>query len=448
MSTADFGSLTSRFRPKRSCSLRRIVVIGAASLLPLSTSLGAQQYGPVDEAQAPAVSIAPASIPRALADAVNQSLQDSPVVLGRRAALAALDADLDGAKWLRYPTLTAEALAATRGSFVADRDGLALNVALEQPIWTGGNIGSQIDVAKFSRDVGHNALREARTSIQLGVIRSYYEALLAFERAKVLKAGLKSHRDLVVSIERRVAQEVSPVADLTLALSRLTQLEVELTSAEEAGANAMLRLFELVGQEVSEPVLPSDRIFADLPVEFVAVQEMMSCSPRMDRLRSEMDVAEAQVRTTKTSLYPQVLLQLSQNEITGARAAIVLRAQTGPGLARYSAIDSAEARVDEALAEIGQADREARTLIGSEYVALRANKQREEAGILASKAASDLQASYQRQFVAGRRSWLDVLNAAREVTSAKISESDARVSAAASATRILALSCRWRPDGV
>jgi adhesin transport system outer membrane protein len=41
-----------------------------------------------------------------------------------------------------------------------------------------------------------------------------------------------------------------------------------------------------------------------------------------------------------------------------------------------------------------------------------------------------------------------VLNAARELVSARISESDARVNAAANATRILALSCRWRPAGL
>ena len=71
-----------------------------------------------------------------------------------------------------------------------------------------------------------------------------------------------------------------------------------------------------------------------------------------------------------------------------------------------------------------------------------------ESGELAQQAASDLQASYQRKFVAGRRSWLDVLNAAREVTDAQVSASDAQVLTAASATRILALTCRWRPVGV
>ena len=287
-----------------------------------------------------------------------------------------------------------------------------------------------------------------RFNILLGIVQSYFDALLAFERVRVLEEGLAEHRQLVERIERRVAQEVSPLADLTLARSRLTQLEVEMTTAQEIGQSAMLRLAEFVGEPVPRPVFPDGAIMDGLPAQQVAVQDMLVCSPSLDRLESQINVAEANVRSARSALFPQLLLQLSQNELTGARAAIVLRAQTGNGLSRFASVDSARSRVDQAVAELGQADREVRTRLDSEYIVLRSSRQREEAGRLAADAASDLLASYQRQFVAGRRSWLDVLNAAREVTSAQVAESDARVNMVASATRILALSCRWRPAGL
>ncbi len=412
-----------------------------------------EPYGPVLDqsvdlaAEAP-IETVPSSIPVPLAQAVARSLEQSPIVLVGLAELAALEADLRTARWQRYPNLTAELLAVTGGSNAADTDGLAVNLALEQPIWAGGAINSQVDAARFNVDVGRNALREARFNILFAVIQSYYDAVLAFERVKVIETGLEEHRILVGSIERRVRAEVSPMADLTLARSRLTQLEVELTTAREIGQNAMLSLSEFVGAEVERPILSNGGEAANIPVQPMAMAEMMSCSPTIDRLRSEIDVAQAQASTARRSLFPQLLFQLSQNEITGARAALVLRAQTGNGLSRLSAADSAEARVDQAIAQLGQADREGRTRLGAEYITLRSNQQRSDAGAEASRAAGALLASYRRQFVAGRRSWLDVLNAAREVTSARASESDARVNAAASATRILALSCRWRPLGV
>lgn len=403
------------------------------------------QAGPAPEASRPQV---PAALPAALVAAVDQAISDNPQVLARRAALAVNEADLDAAKWLRYPSLTAEALAATRGSNAADADGLALNVALEQPLWAGGTIDGQIDAARSSRDAGVNGLREVRQAIMLGVIGAYFDVLAAMARIGALQAGLADHRDLVASIERRVAREVSPLADLTLARSRTTQLEIELSAAEEAAARSRLRLRELVGFDPETPAFPDPAIFDAVPPEPVAVQDMLDCTPTLERLRNEIAATEAEVRTAKGALYPRLLLQLSQNELTGARAAVVVRAQTGNGLSRFSAIDRAEARVSEAIARLGGGDREIRAQLGNEFVALRSNVMQASSGAIASTAAADLQASYQRQFVAGRRSWFDVLNAAREVTSARITEGAARVNAAASATRILALTCRWAPSGL
>lgn len=406
-------------------------------------------YGPQAEpmASAPAREL-PAGVPLPLARLADQALSDNPQVIASRAALAASQADLEAAQWLRYPSLTAEALAATRGSNAADIDGFAVNVALEQPIWAGGTIDSQIDAARGLRDAGMESLREARFGILIGIIEAWFGALRAEERARAIETGLADHRALVASIERRVAREVSPLADLTLARSRTTQLEIELAATREARANAMLRLRELTGYEPEAPSLPGPAIFDALPPEPIALEEMVACAPALGRLRGEIASAEAEVRGAKGALYPRLLLQLSQNELTGARAAVVVRAQTGNGLSRFSAIDRAEARVDQGIAQLGAVDREIRARLANEYVSSRSNRAQAEAGALASAAAADLQASYQRQFVTGRRSWLDVLNAARELISARISESDARVNAAAGATRILALSCRWRPAGL
>ncbi|MBI1403894.1 MAG: hypothetical protein GC147_11860 [Porphyrobacter sp.] len=406
-------------------------------------------YGPVDDsAPQPAAAAVPDGLPPSLAALADRALSENPQVIASRAALAVSQADLDAAKWRRYPSLSAEALAATRGSNAADIDGLAVNVALEQPIWAGGTIANQIDAARALRDAGAEGLREARLGVLTGIVEAWFGVVRAAERASAIKAGIAEHRTLVASIERRVAQQVSPLADLTLARSRLTQLEIELAAVEEAGANALVRLEALVGSVDTPPALPGEAIFAAVPPEGLAFDQMLACTPALARLDKQIDAAEAEVRIARGALWPQLLLQLSQNELTGARAALVLRAQTGNGLSRFSAIDRAEARVDQSVAQLGAAEREVRARLAGEYVALRANRAQAENGALASGAAADLQASYQRQFVAGRRSWLDVMNAARELVSSRISESDARVNAAASATRILALSCRWRPAGL
>lgn len=175
------------------------------------------------------------------------------------------------------------------------------------------------------------------------------------------------------------------------------------------------------------------------------MSEALSCSPTLAARARLADLAQANYKTAKSNLYPQLLLQLSQNEITGARAAIVLRAQSGNGLSKFSRIDAAQSRIARAIAEQGQADRQLRDQVRREFIALRSNQKRAEIGRQAVQGAASLLASYRRLFIAGRRSWLDVMNALGEAYRTRLSQRDARVLAESSAARILALSCRWRP---
>ena len=64
----------------------------------------------------------------------------------------------------------------------------------------------------------------------------------------------------------------------------------------------------------------------------------------------------------------------------------------------------------------------------------------------ASDTASRVSASYMRQFIAGRRSWLDVMNALREAVTAQLSQVDSELSVMSAASRLMLRSGRWRPQ--
>jgi adhesin transport system outer membrane protein len=421
------------------------VIASAWALCPMT--LGAQDdvYGPAAPQSDAAAQPAPAAIPEPLAIAATIAARSHPQVGAARAEGRALEAELRGARWLRYPALTVEALAATQGSTFADQDGLTANVALEQPLWAGGTIDAEIDRARANRAAGEHRVGEAARDIVLEVVSAYYDYVLAGEREEALRQSLAEHRELLGSIERRVEQEVSPLADFTLGRSRTAQVELDLASAGELRDSAQARLLELTGGVEVEPELPPVDLSDVLPPEGLALNEALSCSPTLGALTDQVDMAEAQKRAARGNLFPRVLFQLSQNEITGARAAIVLRAQTGNGLSQLTAIDSAGARIDRAMAEYSDAERRLREQLRRDYINVRAARQRIESGAIAADTTALLIESYQRQFIAGRRSWLDVMNAVREAATARLSEADARVTVAAATARILALSCRWQP---
>lgn len=427
--------------------LRPALTVILGTLAAGTSAQEVQTYGPPASDAELVREPAPAAIPDSLDLAAALAATTHPLVDAAEAEADALGSEYRGARWQRYPSLSLEALAATRGSSLADQDGLAVNAVVEQPIWSGGRIDSEIDRARASLRAGEDRVDEAQRDIVLRVVQAYYEYVLASERYGVLESSLEQHNELLAAIGRRVDQQVSPRADLTLGQSRTAQVELDLATTLEARDSAVVRLRELTGGVAVDPTLPPPGMADLLPAEEIALADALACSPRLAALTDLIDVAEANKDVARAQLWPQVLLQLSQNEITGARAAVVLRSQFGNGLSQLAAIDTSDARIQRALAEFGEAERRLREQLRRDYVLVRAARARIEAGALAADAAAEIIESYQRQFIAGRRSWLDVMNATREAASARLSETDARVTAAAGTARILAQTCRWRPDG-
>ena len=388
----------------------------------------------------------PPAIPTPLDRAAAAAAATHPEVRAAEAEADALSFESRGARWLRYPRASLEALAATEESNLADEDGLAINAILEQPLWSGGRVGGEIERAEASLRAGRDRVDEVQTDLVLRTTQAYYDYVRADRRAAILGESLAEHDELLAAIGRRVDQEVSPRADLTLGRSRTAQIELDLAVAEDERERAEVRLSALTGRQEPPPVLPSANVLETLPAQDVALAEALGCSPELAALGDLIDVAEARRGIARSQILPEVVVQLSQNEITGTRAALVLRTQFGNGLSQLSAIDAADARIGRAIAELGEADRRLREQLRRDYVLARASVARLDAGTLTADTANEIVASYRRQFVAGRRGWLDVMNAAREAALARLSEIDARVIAAESAARILARTCRWRPD--
>ena len=407
---------------------------------------GPTPYGPVAES---VVQSKPQPLPIAIPDSLDRAAAIAatthPIVEGTEAEAQALEAELRAARAGYYPRLSVEALAATSGSSFADQDGLALNATIEQPVWAGGRISGDIARARASFNAGQNGVQDSRRQIVLQVVSAYYDLVRATERSQILSDSLQQHRVLLESITRRVDQEVSPLTDLTLGRSRTAQVELDLAVNEELRETALARLIELTGGEVVVPVLPPSAVAETLPPENIALDDALLCDPGLAALTDRIVAAEARSDIARAQILPQLLLQLSQNEITGTRAAMVLRLQLGNGVSQLAAIDSSDARVKVALAEFGEAQRRLREQMRRDYIQVRAARARVDAGILASDTADSIIESYKRQFIAGRRTWLDVMNAVREAASARLSESDARVIAAQSSARILSNSCRWQP---
>lgn len=423
--------------------------VSALALAGAATILSAQTYGPTADSRpaVPAGDLAPPIVPTELAAAASKAVNVNPAMRAARLSNRAAATDVRSARWLYGPSVSVNAFAFEGGSAVVRGDNFTANLVVDQPIWQGGRIGGTIDRARAAVRQSEAATDETGQDIAERVTNGYFELVRALERVRALDAGLEEHRNLVGSIERRVAQEVSPRVDLELARSRTNQLIEQRTTAGAQAAANLEQLRVLLADPSFAPAA-SPRYDATLhhPSDAGAVEAATGCSPTRRRLQAESLVARADRRLARANLLPRLSAQFTSNEVTGERVGIAFSAATNGGLSQFEAERSARLREQAAETRIGAADLDLQTALAADFAENRAARERIASSRIAAESARAVTDSFQRQFVVARRSWIDVMNAALEAVQAEIAVRDAEVSAMASAARIALRTCRWQPE--
>lgn len=384
----------------------------------------------------------PAGIPDALGETAWQAVRTYPSVRAAEATIRASDADVRAAKWLRFPSVTAG------GRLDYERPGdFAPEVTVEQPIWAGGRITGSINRAEAVRAASAAQLDETIEDLALQTVDAYYAVVRATQQEAILRESLLEHQRLVESMTRRVEQEVSPRSDLELATSRTAQVQQQLSLVIAQRYTNLQRLAELTGQTEFNPgPIPEYSEALHHPPTEAAVAQAMACNPARRRLMAQAEIAEAERQIAEASILPRVGVQLSQDDDFGTRFGLVVTAQTDGGLSSFAAAEGARLRQDASNLQITVAERELREQIILDVVENTTSAGTIDSSASAALAADQVTESFMRQFITGRRTWLDVMNAVRESMSAELTLVDAQTTAMASAARLLLRTCEWRPD--
>ncbi len=385
----------------------------------------------------------PPATPPALADAIAIATKKDPSALGAWLAARAALQDVRGAKWLRFPSLSSGFVFYNRSSPITEQ--LAPSIQVQLPVWTGGRIGANISRAKAVEQSAIANWRSVVLDIAQQVADSYYNIALSTRLEAFYKDSLVAHQDLVKTMRNRVSQEVSPEADLQLALSRTAQIEQELTNIQAQRLSALRTLAELI-RDPNYRIGPVPRFEAEKATQNWdnVVAEAVDFSPTLERLQYSADAARQEVKITRGSIFPQLNAQYSYSDFVGSRFGLGLQLQTANGLSQFSAVSAASARALQATQQVGLAERQLRQNVEVQKVSQEAAVRRAKVSTFASETAGRVSESYVRQFIAGRRSWLDVLNSLRERLSNQANVATAEVVAQSTATRLNLLSGRWR----
>ncbi len=419
--------------------------IGSAQEEPGAKQGPVAPYGPpapkVEKGRLPEISWTepPPQVPRALDDAVNIVTRNYPSAKSARAALGAAAADVRAAKWRRFPSLTGNL------AYLDADASPEPQVIAELPIWSGGRLSADIRRAKAAEDVSASSYVETVVTLAQTTAQAYFDVVRLAQREQLLAESLQEHRRLVGTMERRVEQEVSPLADLDLARSRAAQIEQDYTVTRAQRRSTLRILAELIADPNYDlGAIPAYDI-VDLTDRAGLEEEAVGYDPELGRLRALVTVAEADLRASKASILPQLNAQYSYDDVFGSRVGLVLRQQTSGGLSQISEVERSRLRIQGALEDVRVSEQQLRREVTNDLIEYDAARARAQISTGASETAARVSESYMRQFITGRRSWLDVMNALREAVTAQMGRVDAQVTAMSTAVRVMLRSGRWRP---
>jgi len=386
-------------------------------------------------AQAQTTAPAPAPSPT-LASLVRDALDSHPTTQSQRALVASAAAGVESARWQFYPTPSVSLENATTSG--ADPsyqgDNRVATLRLQQPLYSGGRLTAGADKAQASLDQSQAALEESRLQLSLRVVQAYGEWLSAHLKVQASQKNEDTHNRLLRQVQRRIDEGVSAESDRVLALGRLDAVRAEVTAAQVQGDMALARLGQLLGRPIVGAAL-TRTVATPRPVSALTaalLEQALGQSAALQKAQSQVRVQEATVVERRADLLPEIYLRAERqygnfNFANGApvnRLFVGVSSRLGAGLSGLSNVAAARSQLEAALAEVQVQTRNLNEQVLADHAQFTATERRLASVQASLRSAQSVSESFDRQFLAGRKTWLDVMNAARELaqTEAQIAD--------------------------
>lgn len=357
-----------------------------------------------------------------------------PSVQSARSQLNAARSDRQAARWQFFPTPSI-GLENSDTKLVTARDARVRFLRIQQPVWTGGRLSAQYSKAQAQQAVSESGMQEQRLSLGLRWLEAWAEVQAAQQRIEAYEESQAEHRKYVEQVRSRALEGVAAASDIELSRSRLAAVMAELAQARAQRQQALNKLQQLWGA-----VLPDDAILAlsqpyslepseMLPATDALVDQVLERHPTLRKSLALEQTLHSDVELARARYSPELYMRHDHlhGDITGSQRQLVfgLSSSYGAGLSMVEGVASAQARLQAQRDDILTRRREITEQVMSETVQLQTQQARVKHLQSALKSAGVFLDSSTRQFAAGRRSWQELMNSAREKAQIRVQLADA-----------------------
>lgn len=311
-----------------------------------------------------------------------------------------------------------------------------LSFRLQQPLWTGGRLTAQSNKAIATQAIEHARLIEIQQGLALKTLQAWTEVVMAQRQQQVLEKSETVQTQLLQKIRRRAEQGLSPMNEVNYANLRLVQVRQDRFNALQQENQAWIRLSQWVpeaknlGQTLIHP-----NIHLQAVNEFALTQALphweaisLDNSPLIRRLEHVAQLQLAEVAEKRAALQPEVYVRAEHqrgnytyaNTPNSNRVFVGLSASTGAGFGLAYQLAALQNKHDGALQEIVAARRSVLEAVQTDFLNVNASHSKAEMLLLNLESSQEIQAAWERQFINGKKTWIDVMNAARETSQAEL----------------------------
>lgn len=364
--------------------------------------------------------------PLSLSALLDNAAATYPSLQAARMEARASTQDVITAERQRWPTFSA----VTESGPSTLRSYPSRSLQVEGTLWDFGRNSARISEAQALADTVQLKAYLHQQDLFLQIVSAWQAMVGARERTRAAEQTLERLLGYQGQMQRRVAVEASPRIDLELVNARLLQTEVELTTAKTSLQVATTRLEQLSGMErlsprvrsvTPPPTLRETQAFADR-VHQTDWSNVASEHAVVAKARAEVGQVRRRLDAKKAEALPQVFVRSFQplgtiptSNDTRMSTFIGLRYTPGAGFSNFSEAQATATRITSAEFAVQATQLEMQQTLQNdreEFVSARSRIAALEKSVSGSALVLD---SYQRQFEAGRKTWLDLLNAVREL---------------------------------
>lgn len=380
-------------------------------------------------------------------DVVQASVLVHPSVQSQKAQLAVAMTDVRTAQQQFYPTPSVS-LEQVKGSAADASFGAQSTVhamRLQQPLWTGGRLTASLEKAQANAQAASEGLVDVRQQMAHRAVQAWVEWRAAVMRLQAQTRSVDAHMRLLDVVKRRAAEGAMAPSELYLTQTRLDQALAQAQTFQAQQRVARLKVSQLIGRGLMPDEQPS---LSALPVACDVNnlhERALEVSGALRKLRAQQEAARQEVQERRADLSPEVYLRLERQRaplsygagaVTNDRVYLGLSSRFGAGLSSWTAVEALEKKQDVLRAEYEAVQRNILEAVQSEQEQQASTAARLPYLQNAMVASAQTAQAWDRQFQAGKRSWVEVMNAAREMAQAEIDWSDATAAQIGSAWRM------------